>query len=72
MATQDIASSAAALLRALPKISKKLLNEDDYPAWSIEATRQPRRQKLLDVVTGTSARPAEAGSNQTKWDDDSD
>lgn len=68
--TIDIASSA--LLRDLPKVSKKLLNEDDYPAWSVEATRQLRRQKLLQVVNGTKERPTEAGNDQAKWDDDSD
>ena len=67
----DASTLTATLLRSQPKISKKLLNEDDYPAWAIEATRQLRRQKLLDVVDGTRVRP-DSGPEQAKWDDDSD
>ena len=48
-ATTDLAS----LLKITPKISKKLANEDDYPAWRFEAERQIWRMKLTDVVTGS-------------------
>lgn len=61
----DASTLTATLLRSQPKISKKLLNEDDYPAWAIEATRQLRRQKLLDVVDGTRVRP-DSGPEQAK------
>ena len=61
------------LFRVAPKISKKLLNEDDYPAWSVEVTRQLRRQRLLDIADGTKPRPEDGnGDEQAKWDAESD
>ena len=36
-----------------PKISRKLKDENDYPAWATEAKRHLWRMKLTDVVTGS-------------------
>ena len=41
--------------------------------WSVEATRQLRRQRLLDIADGTKPRPEDGnGDEQAKWDDESD
>lgn len=45
------------ILKITPRISSKLHDENDYPAWVVEATRQLRRQKLLGVVDGTDPAP---------------
>jgi len=51
MGSSESTTDAAALLKITPRISKKLENENDYPAWSAEATRQIWRMKLSSVVT---------------------
>jgi len=40
------------LLSTRPRISVKLVNENDYPAWSVEAQRQLWGNDLIEVVTG--------------------
>ena len=61
-ATTDLAS----LLKITPKISKKLANEDDYPAWRIEAERQIWRMKLTDAVTGSETDEPATGIDMWK------
>ena len=51
--TSDISN----ILKITPRISSKLHDESDYPAWVVEASRQLRRQKLLEVVDGTDPAP---------------
>lgn len=43
-------SDSSTILRIIPRISSKLHNENDYPAWVVEASQQLRWQKLLDIV----------------------
>ena len=44
-------SDISTILKITPRISSKLHDENDYPAWVVEASRQLRRQKLLTIVT---------------------
>jgi len=48
----NITSDIATLLNTRPLISQKLVDENDYPAWSVEATRQLWGNDLMEVVTG--------------------
>ena len=47
----------ATILKITHKISTKLQDQNDYPAWVVEARRQLRRQDLLDLVEGTETIP---------------
>ena len=71
-APPNLDNAATPLFRVTPKISKRLLCEDDYPAWSVEAARQLRRQRLLNIVDDTDPRPDVGCPEQLKWDDESD
>jgi len=46
-------SEIATLLSTRPRISAKLVDENDYPAWSVEAQRQLWGNDLIEVVTGS-------------------
>lgn len=61
-------SNLATLLKITPRISQKLKDENDYPAWVVEAKRQLRRQKLLDLVEKRDPKPA---TNFSSWEDKS-
>ena len=55
--TVSTATDISTILEITPRISSKLHDENDYPAWVVEATRQLRRQKLLGVVDATEPTP---------------
>ena len=66
------ASEIASVLKHTPRITKKLKDENDYPSWLMEATRQLRYQRLLTIVNGATTRPDGTGKGPEDWDDLSD
>ena len=67
--TASAITDISSIIKITPKISANLHDENDYPAWVIEAKRQLRRQKLLALVEGTEIKPDPV---TTEWQDKSD
>ena len=79
MPTSDGAESTQTMtftefdIKKSPKISQKLRDENDYPAWATEAKSHLRRRKLTNVVTRSQKdEPSGSAEDNEKWQNKTD
>lgn len=54
-------------IKTNPKISAKFKDENDYPAWAMEAKRHLWRMKLTAVVTGSEKEKPTDATKEPEW-----